>query len=93
MNEATGAPCAFLCSSEIQKGVGHITQVCVERNAHGKGLGRIMLYSALAWFAERKWDWSTLTVTASNEKALKLYQSAGFAERTRLYAYIWPDWA
>ncbi|MDX2270307.1 MAG: GNAT family N-acetyltransferase [Bryobacter sp.] len=92
LNEATGTPCAFLSASEIQKGVGHVTQLCVERPARGLGLGKAMLYASLAWFADKKWDWATLTVTAENLPAARLYTQAGFAERTRLFAYVWPQW-
>jgi ribosomal protein S18 acetylase RimI-like enzyme len=31
----------------------------------------------------------SLTVTASNEEAVRLYTSCGFREARRFYAYVW----
>jgi ribosomal protein S18 acetylase RimI-like enzyme len=83
---------AILCTSEIHPGTGHITQLCVDRSSRGVGLGRVLLYAALAYFTERRWRWATLSVTSANEIALEMYKRAGFAERSRLYAYVWPQW-
>ncbi len=87
-----GSLAALLCASEIQPGTGHITQLCVDRVSRGLGLGRGLLYASLAYFASQGWDWATLSVTTANENALEMYRRAGFAERTRLYAYVWPQW-
>lgn len=89
---AKDTPCAFLCATEVQRGVGHITQLCVEPSARNLGLGRALLFASLSHFANRRWDWATLSVTSENENAVKMYTRAGFAERTRLYAYVWPQW-
>ncbi|WP_031500078.1 GNAT family N-acetyltransferase [Bryobacter aggregatus] len=76
----------------VSEQVGHIAQLCVESSARGRGLGRLLLWAALAKFSELGCEYSTLTVTAANEVAIRLYNSAGYVERSRVAAYVWPGW-
>lgn len=72
--------------------VGHVSQLCVDPLVRKAGVGRLLMLGALAKFCELGCEHSTLTVTAGNAPALKLYESFGYAERTRLSAYVWPAW-
>jgi ribosomal protein S18 acetylase RimI-like enzyme len=84
---------ALSCVSEGSGGtVGHVSQLCVDPEARNAGLGRLLMLGALTRFCELGLEYSTLTVTAGNRGAEKLYASLGYQERTRLGAYIWPFW-
>lgn len=72
--------------------VGHVAQLCVDPQVRREGVGRLLMLAALAKFGEMECDSSTLTVTSANTGALRLYQELGYAERTRLAAYVWPVW-
>lgn len=72
--------------------VGHVAQLCVEPEARGLGLGKVLMCASLAKFTELGCKCSTLTVTAANQPAVKLYESLGYAERRRVAAYVWAAW-
>ncbi len=72
--------------------VGHVAQLCVDPKVRRLGLGRFLMHAALAKFCELECEHSTLTVTAANQEAEKLYLSLGYIERARLAAYLWPNW-
>jgi ribosomal protein S18 acetylase RimI-like enzyme len=79
-----------LCSF-VSDGVGHITQICVTPQAKGTGLGYEMLrrsVDALRLAGARR---ITLTVTANNEDAIRLYERCGFEEVRRFFAYVWEN--
>ncbi len=79
--------------SEVPGGkVGHVAQLCVDPKVRTLGLGRFLMLAALTRFCELECGYSTLTVTAANHEAEKLYRSLGYVERTRLAAYVWPKW-
>ena len=78
--------------TSVSQTVGHVAQLCVDPEARGLGLGKLMLWAALAKFTELGCEYSTLTVTAANRPALHLYESLGYLERSRLAAYVWPVW-
>lgn len=72
--------------------VGHISQLAIDTHFRHRGAGRMLLFAALARFSELGCSHATLTVTSANSPALSLYQSLGFTERSRLWAYVWPLW-
>jgi ribosomal protein S18 acetylase RimI-like enzyme len=76
----------------VEGKVGHVAQLCVDPGARRGGLGRLLMLGALAKFCELGCDYSTLTVTSANAGALRLYESLGYRERSRLSAYVWPVW-
>ncbi len=90
-----GRVLGLVLSSISQSGgdkVGHVSQLCIDPDWRGRGLGRLLLLAALARFTDYNCAAATLSVTAANRGAHQLYQSVGFAERTRLSAYVWPSW-
>lgn len=84
--------CGMVCGSTIHERVGHITQLCVSPWVRQQGLGQALMREALRRFAEQGCESVTLTVTASNAPALRLYQRMGFVEKARVAAYVWPQW-
>jgi ribosomal protein S18 acetylase RimI-like enzyme len=77
-----------LCSF-VHNGVGHITQICVTPAAKGAGLGYELLRRSVEAMRLAGARRITLTVTAANEEAVRLYQRCGFAEMRRFFAYVW----
>jgi ribosomal protein S18 acetylase RimI-like enzyme len=81
----------MLLCSRVREEVGHITQVCVTPEHRGQGLGRMLLTQCAAQLTRRRFDAITLTVTASNTHAVKLYEEMGFFVRHRFDALVWTD--
>ena len=85
----TGELCGLCLSSKVAHDVGHITQVCVAPAHQGTGLGYELMRRSLISLAEHGCRSVSLTVTAANEAALRLYESMGFARRRAFAAHIW----
>lgn len=79
-------------SEADQATVGHVSQLCVDPDVRRSGVGRLLMLGALTKFCELGCAYSTLTVTAANVGAVRLYEGLGFEERRRLSAYVWPAW-
>lgn len=90
---ASAAPGQGLCglslASLVSQGVGHITQVCVAPSHRNTGLGYELLRRSLAALAAHGCRKVTLTVTASNAGAIRLYERMGFSNRRDFAAYVW----
>jgi len=85
----TGMLCGVCLSSKVSHDVGHITQVCVAPSHQGTGLGYEMMRRSLLALAEHGCRSVTLTVTAANQAALRVYESMGFTRRRAFAAHIW----
>ncbi len=83
--ELLGISLASLVSSQV----GHITQVCVAPSARGTGLGYELVRQSLMSLAANGCASVSLTVTASNDTAVALYQRMGFSRRRNFAAYVW----
>jgi ribosomal protein S18 acetylase RimI-like enzyme len=81
-----------LCSF-VHNGVGHITQICVTPAAKGAGLGYELLRRSVEAMRLAGARRITLTVTAANAEAVRLYERCGFAEMRRFFAYVWEGGA
>ncbi len=79
-----------LClTSIVGPGVGHITQLCTATPARGEGLGYEMLRYSLQALKRAGCQSVTLTVTASNAGAVRLYERFGFQVLKRFSAHVW----
>jgi ribosomal protein S18 acetylase RimI-like enzyme len=79
-----------LClASIVAEGVGHITQVCVTPQHRGTGLGYELLRRSLVSLAAHGCHKVSLTVTASNYRAISVYERMGFVNRRDFAAYVW----
>lgn len=79
-----------LCSF-VDETVGHVTQICVTPQAKGCGLGYEMLRRSVEAMRVAGARRITLTVTAANEEAIRLYRRCGFDEVRRFFAYVWEN--
>lgn len=76
-------------ASLVAADTGHITQVCVAPSDQGTGLGYELIRQSLVALAAHGCRMASLTVTASNQPALRLYRRMGFAKRRDFAAYVW----
>jgi ribosomal protein S18 acetylase RimI-like enzyme len=86
-----GGLCGMSLASLVASDVGHITQVCVAPSHRGTGLGYELLRRSLLALAAHGCRLVSLTVTSSNETAVRLYQRMGFTERRQFAAYVWDS--
>jgi len=85
----SGRPCGLCLSSLVAPDVGHITQVCVLPSWQGEGVGYALLRRSLLALHERGCRKVSLTVTAANRPAARLYERMGFRTVRRFPAYVW----
>jgi ribosomal protein S18 acetylase RimI-like enzyme len=87
------APSGLLCgvslASLVAPDCGHITQICVSDAVRGTGVGYQLLRHSLTTLRDAECRFASLTVTAANSAAVKLYERVGFETRRRFSAYVW----
>ena len=81
----------LLLCSRVREDVGHVTQICVAPEYRGRGLGRLLMVECALSLAKRGFSLLTLTVTASNRKAVSLYEWLGFRGTHRFDAMVWDE--
>ena len=81
----------LLLCSRVREDVGHVTQICVAPEYRGQGLGRLLMVECARALAKRNFTLLTLTVTASNRKAVSLYEWLGFRGTHRFDAMLWDE--
>ncbi|HEX3662417.1 MAG TPA: GNAT family N-acetyltransferase [Acidobacteriaceae bacterium] len=79
----------LLLCSRVRDDVGHVTQICVAPEFRGRGVGQLLMKECAAILARRRFSLLTLTVTASNQKAVSLYEWLGFRGTHRFDAMVW----
>ena len=84
-----GSLCGMSLASLVASDVGHITQVCVAPSHRGTGLGYELLRRSLLALAAHGCRSVSLTVTASNDTAARLYERMGFTQRREFSACVW----
>ena len=73
-------------------GRGEIGIVGVAGSAQGHGLGRDLVETALAWFAERGIERVTVVTQGRNIVAQRLYQTMGFrTAQVQVWHHLWFD--
>jgi ribosomal protein S18 acetylase RimI-like enzyme len=92
IDRRSGALLGISLASTVAPRVGHITQVCVAQPAQGLGIAGRLLERSLTALRDRGCMEATLTVTASNEAAMRLYGRFGFEVLRRFGAYVWQGW-
>jgi ribosomal protein S18 acetylase RimI-like enzyme len=76
-------------TSLVSQESGHITQICVSPGAKGAGIGHELLRQSLLALRDAGCRSASLTVTAANQEAVKLYERVGFRTVKRFLAYVW----
>ena len=81
--------CGMCLSSLVSPDVGHITQVCVSQAVRGQGVGYELMRRALLAMARYECHKASLTVTASNDEAIHVYERLGFHKVREFAAHVW----
>ena len=89
VSRATGKQVGVLIASRIAASAGHIGQISILPAYQNAGLGRRLVCSALAGFAEHRLPNVSLAVTSTNTRALHLYESLGFSSIHTFPVYYW----
>jgi ribosomal protein S18 acetylase RimI-like enzyme len=89
IERAQRSVCGMCLASLVADDVGHITQVCVTPAFRGTGLGYELLRRSLVSLAVHGARSVSLTVTSSNEPAIRLYERMGFVNHREFAAYVW----
>jgi len=85
----TGQLVGALLVSQVAPRVAHITQVCVRRELQGAGIGTQLLVRALNHLRQRGYEGVSLSVTAENQPAVRLYRRFGFEVLKGFAAFVW----
>ena len=85
----TGRLCGICLASLVMPYCGHITQICVAPWVRGAGVGYELLRQSLTMLRAAGCRKTSLTVTASNREAIKLYEDVGFTTIRKFCAYVW----
>ena len=72
--------------TEIDAGIAHLVQLAVDPVRRGSGLGRVLLERVCRELSERGYRAVTLMVAASNARARRLYEEAGFTQTATFVA-------
>jgi len=90
-SDSRGALCGISLTSLVASDTGHITQVCVAPSHRGTGVGYALLRRSLLALAVHGCQRVSLTVTAANASAVRLYDQMGFTERRGFAAFVWDS--
>ncbi len=79
-----------LClSSRVAARTGHIAQICLAPEHQGRGAGYELLRRGMASLAASGADEVSLTATAANHHAIRLYERFGFRAVYQFEALVW----
>ena len=82
-------PLGVLIASRLSRTNGHVCQVSVAPSAQENGLGAALVSRSLQAFRTEGLASATLSVTASNERAHRLYERFGFSVQRVFAAHAW----
>jgi ribosomal protein S18 acetylase RimI-like enzyme len=85
------SPVGMVLTSTVASGVGHTTQVCVKPGHQGHGIGRQLMEHSIQALSRRGYKMLSLTVTAANRGAVKLYEDLGFHTIKSFAAGVWQQ--
>lgn len=85
----SASPCGMVLASVVQDHVAHITQLCVDPELQGAGIGGALMQRALDALREQGFRAVTLSVTDSNQRAVCFYERLRFATLHEFHAFAW----
>jgi len=88
---ATGLASGVTLTNFVAGDVAHIAELCVIPRARRAGLGYELLRQCTQTLRAAGARRISLTVTAANEDAVRLYTRCGFREVRRFYAFVWES--
>jgi ribosomal protein S18 acetylase RimI-like enzyme len=88
---ATGQVAGISLASFVADDVAHVAELCVTPDARGAGLGYELLRQSAAALGDAGAKRISLTVTAANAEAIRLYTRCGFREIRRFHAFVWES--
>jgi ribosomal protein S18 acetylase RimI-like enzyme len=91
LDRKTRELCGISLTSLVRPDVGHITQICVAPEWRGLGIGSELLWRSIQAFREAGCAEVSLTVTAANTGAVRLYERVGFRTVRKFRAYVWEN--
>ncbi len=91
IERSSGEMAGLLLCSRVRDDVGHVTQICIAPQHRGRGLGRLLMVECARALTKRGFGLLTLTVTASNRRAVSLYEWLGFRGTHRFDAMVWDQ--
>ncbi len=89
LDAATGRVCGLCLASHVSATSGHLTQICVLPAIRGLKLGYELIRRTLIRLRNDRCTTVSLTVTASNVGAIRLYESMGFRMQAAFPALVW----
>ncbi len=89
MDRRTQRVCGLILCSLVASDVGHVTQVCTDPDVRRAGIARELMRRCLEALAAGGCRRVGLTVTATNEPAVRLYETLSFTVQTTFGAYVW----
>jgi ribosomal protein S18 acetylase RimI-like enzyme len=92
LDARTGRVCGACLASLVSTDSGHVTQLCVLPAMRGARLGYELLRQCLERLRQLGCTTVSLTVTASNVDAIRLYESIGFRTEATFPALVWQGW-
>jgi ribosomal protein S18 acetylase RimI-like enzyme len=71
-------PCGLVSGYADEEDIGHIGAMWASPETRGKGIGKTLLSHVLNYLLDHRCQQIKLTVTETNQVAIKLYESMGF---------------
>lgn len=87
-----GVLAGMALASLVNDRTGHITQICVAPPFRATGLGYELIRRCMVRLLHQGCRRVSLTVTSSNEDAIRLYTRMGFRTIHQFQAYVWEGW-
>lgn len=80
---------ASVLTSCVSHGVGHTTQICILPEYRKRALGRRLMAASIQAMRSMRYHALSLTVTAKNAPAIRLYEQIGFQTVKTFSAAVW----
>lgn len=87
--DTTGSQVGVLICSRMSQDTAHLGQISVLPGYQGRGIGRRLIQSTKTELCMRGFAFASLAVTATNSRALSLYESCGFSTVHSFPVYYW----
>ena len=91
MRRSTKECIGLVLCSRVREDVAHITQLCIAKEARGRGLGSLLIEESAISLRAEGFRALTLTVTAENKSAVSLYQRSEFNIVHDFDAMLWEN--